>query len=190
MPEFPVPKAKPRVHPQWQCSHGASSGGTGGTAPVSGAASAPFQVGGTAPVSGAASAPFQVSFHRCFFGLTADQAAQVDATKIVRCAWFGWNGRSVPVQNSLESALVAFDNDAAMRNSPNEAWPKFLLFLIPLPLFYEWIRNGKLIFGFRIRGDIYLDLVDPWFSLHPFPANPLQLPSVCAPWINLGQLKS
>ena len=40
MPEFPVPKAKPqvvqlvskakpRVHPQWQRSHGASSGGTG-----------------------------------------------------------------------------------------------------------------------------------------------------------------
>ena len=160
MPEFPVPKGKPQVAqpPQWPLSDGASSGGTGGTAPV----------------PGAASAPLQVPFHRCSVALSAEQAAQVEATKIVRCAWFG-NGQSVPVKNCVASTVEAFCD--APTNTSLDLPSQCLLFMLPQPLFDEWIHKGKMkavprLDGYRIHGDLNLALVDPFFKLLPLRAPP------------------
>ena len=110
--------------------------------------------------------------HRCSVALTEEQATQVQATKIVPCAWFG-DGSSVPVKNSLESAVEAFMT--ATKNSlDNMCGPSMaLLFHLPLPLFHEWIHEGKMracpwVNGYRIRGDIDFADVDPGFTLHPF----------------------
>ena len=122
MPELPVPKAKSL----WLCSlfrkqslryiHSGNAvmalhlAAQVAQHPSRGLIQLPSRLVAQHPSRGLLQLPSRFPSTGAFLGLTAEQAAQVDATKIVRCAWFGPNGRSVPVKNSLESALVAFDN--------------------------------------------------------------------------------
>ena len=103
--------------------------------------------------------------HRCSVILTAEQWDAFSQTGELKKQWFG-NGQSIPVKDSVESALKSFFEGQV--TEPCGA----LLFHIPLATYHDWVHEGVMVRyphlgGYRIKANINVKKMDPNWSNHP-----------------------
>ena len=104
--------------------------------------------------------------HPCWVALTDEQKADIETSGTLPKAWFG-DGRSIPVKDTVENAVDAFQKANSGAN-PNWA----VRFKLTFKMYYEWLHNHKMqaapekIHGYRINDDIVLSDVDPEWTVH------------------------
>ena len=87
---------------------------------------------------------------------------------MIKRDWFG-NGRSIPVKDSIQDALISFENKPAkIKGKPFRA----VLFHIPLTTYHGWVDNDLMVKtphvgGYRIFQNIHVKEIDPHFTVHP-----------------------
>ena len=104
--------------------------------------------------------------HQCWVALTDEQTADIETRGTLLKAWFG-NGRSIPVKDTVDYAVDAFQKANSGAN-PNWA----VSFKLTFKMYCEWLRNHKMqaapewIHGYRIKDDVALSDLDPEWTFH------------------------